>query len=188
MASRRASANRFRELGENIVIVFSGQTEMQPGGRRAGRRIRLNYDDVRDIRAECYLVRTRGGRVARRRERGEPVQQRDIRRPGRGAGRTPTSATSRWTAAASWWRTMSATAPAWRCLATTCASSCSATAPSLPAPRSRSTGLPYRIIGLTPPKTQNSSYNGWMPTRSSCPTRPWCATCRSPTRTSIRAL
>src|SRR5664279_5192145 len=50
--------DRFRELGENIVIVFNGQTEMQPGGRRAGRRIRLNYDDVRDIRAECYLVRT----------------------------------------------------------------------------------------------------------------------------------
>ncbi|HEY2013286.1 MAG TPA: ABC transporter permease [Bryobacteraceae bacterium] len=48
--------DRFRELGENIVVVFNGRTEKQAGGRRAGRRIRLNYDDVRDIRGECFLV------------------------------------------------------------------------------------------------------------------------------------
>jgi putative ABC transport system permease protein len=48
--------DRFRQLGENIVIVFSGQTEKQAGGQRAGRRIRLTWDDVRDIRAECFLV------------------------------------------------------------------------------------------------------------------------------------
>jgi len=34
-----------------------GAHEKQAGGRRAGRRIRLDYDDVRDIRAECFLVR-----------------------------------------------------------------------------------------------------------------------------------
>ena len=34
-----------------------GRTEKQAGGQRAGRRIRLNYADVRDIRAECFLVR-----------------------------------------------------------------------------------------------------------------------------------
>src|ERR1019366_9390981 len=49
--------DRLKQLGENIVIVFPGRTEKQPGGRRAGRRIRLTYDDVRDIRAECFLVR-----------------------------------------------------------------------------------------------------------------------------------
>ena len=49
--------DRLRQLGENIVIVFGGRTEKQAGGRRAGRRIRLDYDDVRDIRAECFLVR-----------------------------------------------------------------------------------------------------------------------------------
>jgi putative ABC transport system permease protein len=49
--------DRFRQMGENIVIVFNGRTEKQVGGRRAGRRIRLTYDDVRDIRAECFLVR-----------------------------------------------------------------------------------------------------------------------------------
>jgi putative ABC transport system permease protein len=49
--------DRFRQLGENIVIVFNGRTEKQAGGQRAGRRIRLTYDDVRDIRTECFLVR-----------------------------------------------------------------------------------------------------------------------------------
>ena len=44
-------------LGENIVIVFGGRTELQAGGQRAGRRIRPTYADVRDIRAECYAVR-----------------------------------------------------------------------------------------------------------------------------------
>ncbi len=48
--------DRFREIGENVVIIFNGRTEKQVGGRRAGRAIRLNYDDVRDIRAECWLV------------------------------------------------------------------------------------------------------------------------------------
>ena len=39
-----------KALGENIVIVFGGRTEKQAGGQRAGRRIRLTYADVRDIR------------------------------------------------------------------------------------------------------------------------------------------
>src|ERR1035437_9848988 len=49
--------DRLKQLGENIVIVFPGRTEKQAGGRRAGRRIRLDYDDLRDIRTECFLVR-----------------------------------------------------------------------------------------------------------------------------------
>ena len=49
--------DRMRQLGENIVLVFGGQTEKQAGGRRAGRRIQLDYDDVRDIRTECFKVR-----------------------------------------------------------------------------------------------------------------------------------
>jgi putative ABC transport system permease protein len=48
--------NNMRQLGENMVIVFNGRTEMQAGGQRAGRRIRLTYDDVRDIRTECWSV------------------------------------------------------------------------------------------------------------------------------------
>ena len=50
---KRGSATATKQLGENIVIVFPGRTEKQAGGQRAGRRIRLTYDDVRDIRTEC---------------------------------------------------------------------------------------------------------------------------------------
>jgi putative ABC transport system permease protein len=46
-----------RALGENIVIVFAGRTEKQAGGQRAGRRVRFTTNDLRDVRAECYLVR-----------------------------------------------------------------------------------------------------------------------------------
>src|SRR4249919_3343719 len=49
--------DRFKQLGENIVVLFPGRTERQAGGLRAGRRIRLNYDDLRDVRTECFKVR-----------------------------------------------------------------------------------------------------------------------------------
>jgi putative ABC transport system permease protein len=49
--------NNMKALGENIVILFGGRTSKQAGGQRAGRRVRLNYQDVLDIRTECYLVR-----------------------------------------------------------------------------------------------------------------------------------
>src|SRR5580658_9553008 len=48
--------NSMKTLGENLVIVFAGRTELQAGGQRAGRRIRLNYSDIENIRRECYLV------------------------------------------------------------------------------------------------------------------------------------
>jgi putative ABC transport system permease protein len=53
---KEGQRNNTKSLGENIVIVFGGRTQMQAGGERAGRRIRLNYSDVQDIRRECYLV------------------------------------------------------------------------------------------------------------------------------------
>jgi len=54
---REGQRNNMRQLGENIVLVFPGRTEKQAGGQRAGRRVRLDYDDIRDIRNECWLVR-----------------------------------------------------------------------------------------------------------------------------------
>ncbi|MEO8594586.1 MAG: ABC transporter permease [Candidatus Solibacter sp.] len=54
---KEGQRDRFKQLGENIVILFPGRTEKQAGGLRAGRRVRLNYDDLRDIQTECYLVK-----------------------------------------------------------------------------------------------------------------------------------
>src|ERR1022692_4295785 len=54
---KEGQRNNTKSLGQNIVIVFGGRTQMQAGGERAGRRIRLNYSDVQNIRRECYLVK-----------------------------------------------------------------------------------------------------------------------------------
>src|SRR5579863_5728919 len=54
---KEGQRNNTKTLGENIVILFGGRTQMQAGGERAGRRIRLNYADVENIRRECYLVK-----------------------------------------------------------------------------------------------------------------------------------
>src|SRR5271165_990120 len=54
---KEGQRNNTKSLGENIVILFGGRTELQAGGQRAGRRIRLNYADVENMRRECYLVR-----------------------------------------------------------------------------------------------------------------------------------
>jgi len=53
---KQGQRNNTKQLGENIVLLFAGRTEKQVGGQRAGRRIRFTYDDIDDIRTECYLV------------------------------------------------------------------------------------------------------------------------------------
>ena len=47
-------------LGENIVIVFGGRTELQAGGQRAGRRIRLTYDDLREFAPSVQVSKATG--------------------------------------------------------------------------------------------------------------------------------
>src|ERR1035438_6514582 len=52
-----SSASRpARQPRAKMVLMFPGRTEKQVGGQRAGRRIRFTYDDIDDIRTECYLV------------------------------------------------------------------------------------------------------------------------------------
>jgi putative ABC transport system permease protein len=55
---KEGQRNNTKEMGKNVVILFGGRTEMQAGGERAGRRIRLNYGDVRNLRNEGYLIQT----------------------------------------------------------------------------------------------------------------------------------
>ncbi|MBZ5727592.1 MAG: ABC transporter permease [Acidobacteriia bacterium] len=40
----------FREVGQDLVLMFGGQTSTQAGGERAGRRIRIERSDVEAIR------------------------------------------------------------------------------------------------------------------------------------------
>ena len=54
---KEGQRNNTKSLGENLVILFGGRTELQAGGERAGRRIRLNYSDVENLRREAYLLK-----------------------------------------------------------------------------------------------------------------------------------
>jgi putative ABC transport system permease protein len=44
-------------IGNSVVIVWGGQTSMQAGGQRAGKRVNLELEDVEAIRNEVPLVK-----------------------------------------------------------------------------------------------------------------------------------
>jgi putative ABC transport system permease protein len=44
-------------FGDNVVVVWNGQTSLQAGGGRAGRVIRTQPEDVEAIRQRCTLVK-----------------------------------------------------------------------------------------------------------------------------------
>src|SRR4051812_10960127 len=47
----------FMGIGNNVIIMWQGQTSMQAGGQRAGRRIHFKYEDLQAIRDEVPLVK-----------------------------------------------------------------------------------------------------------------------------------
>jgi putative ABC transport system permease protein len=47
----------FQAVGQDLVIMAQGQTSLQAGGLRAGRKVRLELDDVEKIRQAVPLVR-----------------------------------------------------------------------------------------------------------------------------------
>jgi putative ABC transport system permease protein len=53
----RALLLGMRYFGDNIVVVWNGQTSMQVGGARAGRIVRTEENDVESIRQRCTLVK-----------------------------------------------------------------------------------------------------------------------------------
>ncbi len=44
-------------MGNAVLVMWPGQTSMQAGGQRAGRKVRFEYEDVQAIRDEVPLVR-----------------------------------------------------------------------------------------------------------------------------------
>jgi len=91
----------FQAVGQDLILMFGGQTSTQAGGERAGHRVRLDMDDVQLIRdtvplvggvsAEVFL---RGATV----KRGEREQSLSIRavEPEYGKIRNMTMLTGRW--------------------------------------------------------------------------------------------
>jgi putative ABC transport system permease protein len=54
---QRALLLGLRYFGDNVVVVWNGQTSLQAGGARAGRVIRTQPEDVEVIRQRCTLVK-----------------------------------------------------------------------------------------------------------------------------------
>jgi putative ABC transport system permease protein len=55
---RSVLAGGFDAFGRAAVVARGGQTSMQAGGERSGRRIRFELTDIDAIRAESHLIRT----------------------------------------------------------------------------------------------------------------------------------
>jgi putative ABC transport system permease protein len=147
------------QLGEDMVLVFGGRTEKQAGGQRAGRRIRLDYRDIEDIRAECWRVRETIGELQSQssavsafnsgsfntlgveprytRIRNTPIEQ------GRFLNESEQAEASRVCVIGSNVRKQ-----------------LFGTRGEVLGSKIALNGIPYRIVGLMPEKNQNSSYNG----------------------------
>jgi len=47
----------FLNMGNDVIVLWPGQTSMQAGGQRAGKKVNYEYEDVEAIRDEVPLVR-----------------------------------------------------------------------------------------------------------------------------------
>ena len=47
----------FLGIGNNVILLWGGQTSMQAGGERAGKRVHYEYEDLQAIRDEVPIVR-----------------------------------------------------------------------------------------------------------------------------------
>src|SRR5690348_4776764 len=46
----------FTSMGNNVLVLWPGQTSLQAGGQRAGKKVRYEYADVEAIRSDVPLV------------------------------------------------------------------------------------------------------------------------------------
>ena len=47
----------FMNMGNNVMVVWPGQTSLQAGGERAGKKVTYEYADIEAIRDEVPIVR-----------------------------------------------------------------------------------------------------------------------------------
>ena len=57
--------NAFLNMGNNVIVLWPGQTSMQAGGQRAGKKVAYELEDVEAIRDEVPLVRAVSGEIDR---------------------------------------------------------------------------------------------------------------------------
>ena len=47
----------FMNMGNNVIVLWPGQTSLQAGGHRAGKAVTYEYEDVEAVRDEVPIVR-----------------------------------------------------------------------------------------------------------------------------------
>ena len=55
--------NAFLGIGNNVIMTFGGQTSMQAGGQRAGKKVHLDYADLEAMRHDVPFVKEVSGEV-----------------------------------------------------------------------------------------------------------------------------
>ena len=55
----------FLNMGNNVIVLWPGQTSLQAGGQRAGKKVNYEYADVEAIREEVPIVRSVSAEIDR---------------------------------------------------------------------------------------------------------------------------
>src|SRR5271165_3784176 len=55
----------FMNMGNNVLVMWPGQTSLQAGGQRAGKAVKYELEDVEAIRDEVPIVRAVSGEIDR---------------------------------------------------------------------------------------------------------------------------
>jgi len=148
----------FQAVGQDLVLMFGGQTSMQAGGERAGHRIRLELSDVEVIRETVPLVSgvsaevmIRGANVSRG-YRQQSMSVRAVEEP-YGKVRNMTLSSGRWISGEDY-QTKARVA----ILGAKAAEKLFGEIPPVNETISIN-GLQFQVIGLLKTKTQISNYN-----------------------------
>ena len=70
----------FLNMGNNVIVLWPGQTSMQAGGQRAGKKVTYELEDVEAIRDEVPIVRAVSGEIDR--DFGFKIGTRVVSHPG----------------------------------------------------------------------------------------------------------
>jgi putative ABC transport system permease protein len=158
---RDGQRKNMSQIGDNIVFLWGGTTEMQAGGKRAGHRVFLTRQDVLTIREQCPEVA-----VVAAETKTEQVPVRSATNSGRflTLGVTPEYLKLR-NLPVDHGRTVSdADVREGRRVAVLGASVRKQLFEKKPVPLGETVyvnSYPYEVIGVMPDKDQNSSYDGW---------------------------
>src|SRR5262252_4212170 len=55
----------FLNMGNNVIVMWPGQTSLQAGGQRAGKAVKYELEDVEAIRDEVPIIRAVSGEIDR---------------------------------------------------------------------------------------------------------------------------